>query len=75
MTAERTWTVVRFPNGSWSYGGKPDSPDYEHCEVWRVLAENAKDAVKTAQAKRRRDSRKQPSPQVQGDGGKGTDHG
>ena len=22
------WTVVRFPNGSWSYGGRPDSPEY-----------------------------------------------
>lgn len=48
------WTVVRFPNGSWSYGGKPDDPDYEHCEVWRIEAESAERAVKKAQAKRYR---------------------
>jgi len=58
MAAERIWTVVRFPNGSWSYGGKPDSPDYEQCEVWRIAAESAKEAVKKAQAKRSRDARK-----------------
>lgn len=48
------WTVVRFPNGSWSYGGKPDDPDYEQCEVWRIDAESPERAVKKAQAKRRR---------------------
>jgi hypothetical protein len=57
MQAERLWTVVRFPNGSWSYGGRPDSPEYERCEVWRIEAATAKEAVKKAQAKRRRATR------------------
>lgn len=48
----QTWTVVRFPNGSWSYGGKPDSPDYELCEVWRIVAPDGKSAVKMAQRER-----------------------
>jgi hypothetical protein len=47
------WTVVRFPNGSWSYGGSPDSPDYAECEIWRIPATTAKIAVEKAQAKRR----------------------
>lgn len=47
-----TWTVVRFPNGSWSYGGKPTDPDYAECEVFRIPAESAKKAVKAAQSKR-----------------------
>ncbi|WP_258570023.1 hypothetical protein [Burkholderia sp. MBR-1] len=52
------WTVVRFPNGSWSYGGKPTAPDYAQCEVWQIEAESAKDAVKKAQAKRIRERKK-----------------
>lgn len=52
------WTVVRFPNGSWSYGGKPTSPDYEQCEIWCIDASNEKEAVKKAQAKRSRERRK-----------------
>lgn len=58
MQTDRIWTVVRFPNGSWSYGGRPDSPEYEHCEVWQISAPTAKGAMKTAQAKRTRDNRK-----------------
>ncbi|KVD92936.1 hypothetical protein WS63_07835 [Burkholderia stagnalis] len=50
----RLWTVVRFPNGSWSYGGKPTDPDYAQCEVWQIKAESSKDAIKKAQAKRSR---------------------
>jgi hypothetical protein len=46
------WTVVRFPNGSWSYGGKPTAPDYAKCEIWRIEAKDGKAAVKKAQAKR-----------------------
>ena len=34
MIDMKTWTVVRFPDGSWSYGGPPDSPDYTEAEVW-----------------------------------------
>lgn len=48
------WTVVRFPDGSWSYGGKPDDPDYEFCEVWRIPAKTGPEAKVKAQAKRRR---------------------
>ena len=62
MAADRIWTVARFPNGSWSYGGRPDSPDYEHCEVWQIEAKYPMDAVKKAQAKRRRDNRKKTAP-------------
>ena len=50
------WTVVRFPNGSWSYGGRPDSPDYAGCEVWRIYAATGKIAVKRAQSRRRSDA-------------------
>ncbi|WP_080432628.1 hypothetical protein [Burkholderia ubonensis] len=50
----RLWTVVRFPNGSWSFGGKPTDPDYAQCEVWQIEAESSKDAIKKAQAKRGR---------------------
>ena len=52
------WTVVRFPNGSWSYGGQATDPDYAECEVWRLAALTGKAAVKLAQAQRRRDQRK-----------------
>ncbi|MCD1619179.1 hypothetical protein K7H20_14000 [Salipiger manganoxidans] len=48
-----TWTVARFPNGSWSYGGPPDSPEYAECEVWRIVADNPRAAVKEAQRQRR----------------------
>lgn len=58
---DKIWTVVRFPNGSWSYGGRPDSPDYELCEVWQISAESAKGAVRKAQARRSRENRKQAS--------------
>ncbi len=54
----RTWTVVRFPNGSWSYGGRPDSPDYELCEIFQIDATSPEQAVKKAQAKRSRANRK-----------------
>lgn len=53
------WTVVRFPDGSWSYGGRPDSPDYAECEVWRIDADTAELAVRKAQAKRRSDKARQ----------------
>lgn len=59
------WTVVRFPNGSWSYGGKLDDPDYELCEKWRIAADSPQAAVKKAQAKRSRAKRAAPQPQEQ----------
>lgn len=55
---ERIWTVVRFPNGSWGYGGKPTDPDYAECEVFRISAADGKAAVKKAQAKRSREHRR-----------------
>lgn len=51
------FTVVRFPNGSWSYGGRPDDPDYSECEVYQVEAASSKKAVQKAQSKRSRDRR------------------
>ncbi|WP_084085738.1 hypothetical protein [Cupriavidus sp. USMAA2-4] len=62
---EQLWTVVRFPNGSWSYGGKPTDPDYALCETWQVPAFNAKDAVKKAQSIRSRARRKLAAMQAQ----------
>lgn len=53
------WTVVRFPNGSWSYGGRPTDPDYSECEVWRIEASTGAQAVKKAQVKRRNQKRKE----------------
>lgn len=64
----QTWTVLRFPNGSWSYGGKPTDPDYENSEVFRIQAETSKAAIKAAQSKRaaaiakaKRQAAKQPT--------------
>ncbi len=55
----KLWTVVRFPNGSWSYGGKPTDPDYAECEVWVIEANTGPAAVKKAQVKRRNKKRKE----------------
>lgn len=52
------WTVVRFPNGSWSTGGKPTDPDYAMCEIWQVEADSREKATKKAQAKRSAAQRK-----------------
>lgn len=49
---EILWTVVRFPNGSWSTGGKPSDPDYEHCDIWQIVAKTREEATKKAQQKR-----------------------
>jgi len=46
------WPVVRFPNGSWSYGGKPTDPAYQGCEVWQIEAPRAKVAISRARARR-----------------------
>lgn len=50
----RLWTVVRFPAGVWSTGGKPSSPDYEDCEVYQIPADSREKATKKAQAVRSR---------------------
>lgn len=48
-------TVVRFPDGTWSWGGKPDSPTYDGCEVFIVeTAQDEKSAVRKAQYKRQK---------------------
>jgi hypothetical protein len=52
------WTVARFPNGSWTSGGKPNDPDYALCEVWRIEADSRTEAVRKAQAKRSRERAK-----------------
>jgi len=51
------WTVVRFPNGSWSTGGRPDDPEYALCEVFEVVAGCRNEAKKLAQAVRYRKKR------------------
>ncbi len=49
---EILWTVVRFPNGSWSYGGSPDDSSYDQCEKWQIRATSSAAAVKAAQQER-----------------------
>ena len=54
--------VVRFPNGSWSHGGKPDDPDYEECEKYMVETDKSKalspkEAIRMAQDSRRKQIR------------------
>lgn len=54
----RIWTVVRFPNGSWSYGGSPSDPDYSECEIFSIEAASPEAAIKSAQSKRSANLRK-----------------
>ncbi|CEK42733.1 hypothetical protein MF6394_01730 [Pseudomonas sp. MF6394] len=54
----RIWTVVRFPNGSWSYGGSPSDPDYSECDIYSIEAVSPEAAVKSAQSKRSASLRK-----------------
>ena len=62
MAKEQMWTVVRFPSGTWSYGGSIDDPSYKGCEVFRISAFTSKQAVRKAQAKRLRDRKKAEKP-------------
>ncbi len=55
---EKVWTVARFPNGSWSYGGRPDDPDYECCEVFQIPASSHQEATRKAKSKRSYQQRK-----------------
>ena len=48
----RLWTVVRFPSGEWSTGGKPSAPEYESCEVYLIPAEGRENTKKKAQSVR-----------------------
>jgi hypothetical protein len=52
------WTVARFPNGSWTTGGKPDDPAYAECEVFVVYAKDRDVAKRTAQSQRQRSIRR-----------------
>lgn len=54
----KLWTVARFPNGSWSYGGKPTDPDYANCEIFRISAATGESAKKKAQSKWSRENRR-----------------
>jgi hypothetical protein len=56
---EKLWTVVRFPSGAWSFGGKPHDPAYSECEVWQIPASTGEEAKKKAQAKRSRDRKRE----------------
>lgn len=49
--ADTLWTVARFPDGSWTYGGPPDSPDYALCTVYQILAPTPAIAVRRAQGR------------------------
>lgn len=53
---DRLWVVARFPDGSWSEGGKAEDPVYEGCEIFKVVANGAEQARKKAQALRRRNA-------------------
>jgi hypothetical protein len=64
---KRLWTVVRFPDGSWSYGGSPDNPDYAECYVTQTEADSgpkARDRVRRRwsdiKAKARREAEAKP---------------
>ena len=50
----KIWTVARFPNGSWSTGGRADDPDYAACNVYRVPADDEKEAKRKGQAEHRK---------------------
>lgn len=51
MAILQRWVVGRFPNGSWTSGGKLSDPVYEHCETFVVTAASREKAVKKAQGK------------------------
>lgn len=60
VTGARLWTVARFPNGSWSTGGKPTDPEYALCEVFQVRASSREQAKRLAQSLRSRRRKKRP---------------
>lgn len=63
MTDDQLWTVARFPDGSWSTGGKPSDPAYQCCDVYTVLATDRDGAKRKAQQFRRALLKKQqPRP-------------
>lgn len=52
------WTAARFPDGSWSTGGKINDPAYAECTVYQVEARSHDEAKKKGQAKHRSAMRK-----------------
>lgn len=55
---EMLWTVGRFPNGSWTYGGSKKDSVYENCEVFQVMATTGEAAKRKAQGLRSRQLKK-----------------
>lgn len=51
---KKMWTAARFPDGSWTAGGRADDPDYACCSVYRVLAETLQEAKRKGQAEHRK---------------------
>ena len=49
------WLVVRFPDGSWSTGGKPSDPVYDDADLYWVRETSRERAVPKAQAWRSRE--------------------
>mgnify|MGYP001564384639 CR=1 FL=1 len=64
MAREQVWTVVRFPDGSWSSGGKIDSPEYDLCEKWSVFASDRGAAVSAAKKLRRNEMAREKRRQM-----------
>jgi hypothetical protein len=58
------WTIVRFPNGSWSGGGSISDSAYDQCEKWQVRAASYTKALKAAQGLRARARKKANLPSV-----------
>jgi len=54
----KIWTIVRFPVGVWSGGGKRSDPDYAECEVYMIPSDSMEKAKKKAQSARARLLRK-----------------
>lgn len=55
----KLWTIVRFPDGTWSGGGKPSDMDYKNCEVYRIPGTSYEDARRKAQGVRSRLAKKE----------------
>ena len=49
MNKAEVWTIVRFPNGEWSGGGKVNDPAYDCCEVYVVRGTSFDSCKKKAQ--------------------------
>lgn len=62
MLVNRKRTVARFPNGSWTTGGKPDDPAYAECSVYQVIASDDKEAKRKAQYLHRKAQKAKGTP-------------